>query len=128
MLNKCSDKPSFAQRAKNRIIIQTQTETPDGYGGRSLVWADTYKVWAYVKPVSTYETIQSKVLKSEVSHKIQIRYIAALADTALTAKYRVLLDDRYFSIEGVQNLDNDETSYGKFYQLLTCNDNGSVYE
>jgi SPP1 family predicted phage head-tail adaptor len=127
MLKNCSDTPSFAQQAKHRIKIQTQAETTDSYGGRSLVWNDTFTLWAIVTPVGTFENIQSKVLKSEVSHKVVIRYQADLANTAETAKYRMVLDDRQFSIIGIENIDKDMKNYGNDFQRLTVRDNGSVY-
>ena len=127
MLKPCKDTPSFAALAKHRIVIQTQTESTDNYGGRTLSWVNTFKVWAIITPVSTFESVQSKVLKSEVSHKMIIRYNEDLANTALTAKYRVYFDDRYYSIQGIENLAGDMKDYGYTFQRLTVRDNGSVY-
>lgn len=118
---------NFVSRAKDKIIIQYQDVTEDAQGGRAITWKELSKSWAIVKAVSVYESINSKQLQSEVTHRITIRYREDLADTAETAKYRIKLDNRYHSIIGVKNLDINMDSYGKFYQELTTKDNGSEY-
>lgn len=123
MLKKC--KESFVSLAKTKVIIQTQTETADELGGRSLSWANTYTLFAIVEPLSVYEQVNSKVLQGETGYKVTIRYRSALANTGLTSKYRLQIDSRTFSIIGVKNLDIDMKSYGEFFQELTCRDNGS---
>ena len=123
----CKSRFNFAGEARHRIKVQTQTETTDSYGGRSLAWSDTYNVWAKITPVSVFENIKSQALNSEVSHKAIIRYKEPLADTGLTAKYRISFDDRIFSIEGIENLSKDLKDYGYEYQRLSIRDNGSEY-
>jgi SPP1 family predicted phage head-tail adaptor len=123
----CKNRFNFAGLAKHRIAIQTQTETTDSYGGRSLAWSNTYNVWAYITPVSVFENIKSQALNSEVTHKAIIRYNENLANTAVTAKYRISFDDRIYSIEGIENLSSDLKAYGYDYQRLSIRDNGSEY-
>jgi len=123
MLKKCSD--SFIAQAKTKVKIQSKAETVDDYGATTGSWSDLFTVFAIVKPLSTFEVINSKALQSEVTHSVTVRYRSDLADTGLTAKYRLLIDNRVYSIQGVQNLDRDMKSYGSFYQKITCRDNGS---
>jgi SPP1 family predicted phage head-tail adaptor len=118
---------NFATEAKHQIKIQQPIETADGSGGFVAVWEDITTCFAKVETASVYESVQSKANQSEVTHKITIRYRSEFANTAEIAKYRIILDGRIHSIQGVNNLDLDQKSYGKFFNKFSTRDNGAEY-
>lgn len=115
----CS-KDSFASQARTRIVIQTQSSTPDDAGGRVTTWADALTVWSRVEPMAGRELFLSSQLQSRVDSRMTIRYQSSLADTTVAAKARVKLGTRLFNILASKNLNDDMKTEGKVYQLLYC--------
>lgn len=111
---------SFASKASTQIIIETQSDVADGYGGFARTWSTTYTVWAYIEPKGGKEVFVSEQTQSRVDSVIVIRYISALSNTKTGAKYRVNLGGRYFNILAVLNLSGDLKSEGATYQKLIC--------
>lgn len=93
---KCIQIGSF----KHGIIVQTLTETADGFGGFTRSWADTITVAAMIKPLNGFERAQGRQLEAAASHKITIRY-----RTGLSTKQRISYGGRYFDIASIINLD-----------------------
>ena len=115
---------SFSAEAKDRIVIQSPTETGDSYGGRSVSFANVGTYWARVTPVSGRELFAQSTTQSRASHKILIRYQAGFKDITAISDYRVSFDDRYFAINAIRNLDSALKNEGKEYQELLVEENG----
>jgi SPP1 family predicted phage head-tail adaptor len=82
-----------------RIEIQSYTDTADGMGGFTRVWATAYKKWAAIWPVSANEVVAANATSMLVSHRIRIRYCAG----CVTGKDRIKFGTRYFAITSVLN-------------------------
>jgi len=115
----------FNSIAKNRITIQSPTETVDAYGARTVSFATQSTVWAQITPNSGREIFAQGAIQSRYTHKILIRYQAELKNIAVISDYRVSFDGRLFSIQAIKNLDDDMKSEGKFFQELLCEENGA---
>lgn len=85
---------------KHRIVIQSETKTPDGIGGSTLTWADKMEAWAAIWPLSAKESLDAMKLELVVTHKIRIRY-----RSGITAKNRIKFGSRIFNIVSLINLD-----------------------
>ena len=115
----------FNSIAKNRITIQSPTETVDAYGARSVSWATQSTVWAQIIPNSGREFYAQGAVQSRYTHKILIRYQAALKGITTISDYRVSFDGRLFGVQGIRNLDADMKTEGRFFQELLCEENGA---
>jgi SPP1 family predicted phage head-tail adaptor len=112
--------PSFASLARNRITIQQRTLVDDGVGGSTKTWSDLFSAWAWIKPISTREVYLAQELQAKAKQTLIIRYQASIASTEFAATCKVLFGTRVMSIEGVQNLHEDQSTEGKVYQKLIC--------
>lgn len=61
---------------RERVIIQQRTSTPDGQGGRDVVWSTLATTWAMVEPLTGTERLQAGAETSVLSHRITMRYRA----------------------------------------------------
>jgi len=93
---------------RNSIDIQEATDTSDGMGGVTKVWAaitDGAGVRASIWPLRATERLEAMKLELTVTHRIRIRY-----RTGITAAMRIKFNDpagaRYFNIRSIIN--NDE--------------------
>jgi len=114
--------PSFARMARHTVAIKTPVYTRDEYGGQSVSFNDTtYR--AIVEPASGNERFINEQLRSQVSHKITIRFQSSLADTAQVASYKLTLDGRTHQILYSRNLHKDMKTYGRYYIQLFTSEN-----
>lgn len=81
-----------------RIILQTATPTQDAFGEPALVWATLAERWAAVEPLTGNERFAAQQVNPRVSHKVTIRYLAAM-----TSKARVLYGTRVLEVDAVLN-------------------------
>ena len=81
-----------------RITVQTATRTADGLGGFTEVWANTFKAWAAIWPVSAVEQVRNQSISTEISHRIRMRY-----RSGVTTAQRIKFGSRYFNIAAVIN-------------------------
>jgi len=79
-----------------RITLQYQTKIPDGMGGFTVIWFGSATVWAAIWPVSASETIQAAQATMTITHRIRIRYRAALSPS-----WRTSWAGRYFNIVSI---------------------------
>lgn len=114
---------NFASKAKHRITIQKPTESTDIYGGRTVTWADVGTFWAEINPISSREVYVQQTTQSRTTHKMIIRYQAALKDIKVISDYRVSFDGRLFGFNGLRNLAQDLKAEGKDYQELAVEEN-----
>lgn len=103
-------------KMRDRITVQSQTQTPDGQGGVSIVWADVISVWAKVEPVSQRERIYSQALQYRRTHKVVMRF-NSLTST-ITTDMQIIFGSRTFQIKSI--VDPDERG---FYLALDCEEN-----
>jgi SPP1 family predicted phage head-tail adaptor len=115
----------FAGKARHRIRIEKPVAATDDYGGSDITWEELITVWGYAEPASFKEIVANDKIVSRVINKIIIRYRSDLAATDITGKYRIQLDDRYMTVEAVENLDTDMKTYGYNFQRLRCTENGA---
>jgi SPP1 family predicted phage head-tail adaptor len=111
---------NFASLAKNRIEIQSQSDTVDDVGGVSRTWTTVNTVWAILEPKSGKETLKYEQLESTISMVVTIRYISSLSNTQTGAKYRIKFGDRLFKVLAVMNLEETLKIEGKSFQKLIC--------
>jgi len=115
----------FNSKARNRITIQSPSDSGDSYGGRTASFSTQSTVWAQITPVSSREMFGQGAIQSKVTHKILIRYQAALKDVKTSSDYRISFDGRFFGVLGIRNLDADMKTEGRFFQELLCEENGA---
>lgn len=86
-----------------RLTVQTLTETTDGQGGFTSGWADSFTVWARVKPLSSREREQGAQLELNTTHRIVTRF-----RTDIHSKNRLKLGARFFAIGGIFNIEEED--------------------
>ena len=88
---------------KKRLTLETYAETPDSFGDAMVGQYTTLAtVWASVQPLRGRELAQFQQVSADVTHRIKMRYSAALA--VLTPKDRAVLGSRNFDILSVINV------------------------
>lgn len=93
-----------AGRLRHRITIQQLVAgSPDqrGTGEPDEAWTDVTTVWGAVEPLQGRALWAAQERHAEVSVSVRIRYLAGV-----TAKMRVVFENRYYEIEAV--IDNRE--------------------
>lgn len=65
---------SGAGRLRHRLFLEEPADTPDGAGGRVRAWAMLAAMWGEVRPRRSTERPLADALRSEVTHRITIRY------------------------------------------------------
>lgn len=66
-----------------RIAFQKKTETPDGFGGSSVVWADIdslANVWAHVRAKSGRERLEADRVEASANYIFIIRNRSDLSE------------------------------------------------
>ncbi|MBV6343225.1 phage head closure protein, partial [Candidatus Magnetobacterium casense] len=63
---------------RHRVELQKKTATRDTYGAETETWVTKATVWAAVLPLSEEEYFTGKIEKSEITHKIVLRYYKGL--------------------------------------------------
>ena len=117
---KCGE---WSKNAKDLITIQKQVLLADNIGGSTNTWTNVVIPWAWVKPLSTFESVQSEQLRGTTTHKMLIRYDLLLADVKVVSAYRILLDGRIHNIKGTKLLDSTGKNYGKVFIEIRTEEN-----
>lgn len=73
-----TDRSLAAGALDQRVVVQSNTTTPDSQGGRSSSWGTFATIWASVKAVSGSEVLQTAAVTSLVSYEIEARWRADL--------------------------------------------------
>lgn len=84
-------------KLRHRITFQKQTETQNDYGEEIKEWVNVVTVWASINPISAKEFFAAEKMNSEVSHKINLRYIR---QHTITPDMRIKFGERYFELIG----------------------------
>lgn len=88
---------------RQRLRIQSLTETRTDAGGVTETWADDAIVWASVRPLTGHEYLEARRVDAVVSHEVRIRY-----RSGLTPSHRFAFDndtDRVLNIISMFNVD-----------------------
>ena len=99
---------------RHRVVVQGQTQTPNGMGGFSVTWSELFKSRAAIWPLSSKEQLDAMKLESVITNKIRIRYRAGI-----TSKNRIVFGSRIFNIQGAP-INADERN--KTLDLLVTED------
>ena len=89
-----------AGELRHSLIIEAKTTSKNDYGEKSDTWSTVATVRAGIRPLYGREYVESRAIKSEVTHKIIMRYYSGL-----TTKHRLKFGARYFDIETIMNLE-----------------------
>ncbi len=83
-------------KLRHRITIQEKVTVPDGYGGVTSTWKDMATVWSSVEPLKGRELYAAQQVKTELSHRVRIRYMSGIKP-----EMRIAFDNRTFEIEAI---------------------------
>lgn len=88
---------------RERVTIQTFTESSDGGGGSTRTWSNLATVWAEVKPVSRVadrERVDTGRLATIQTYLVTIRH-----RTGFDTSARLLWGSKYLNIRSIENRD-----------------------
>ena len=88
---------------RHLLTFETRAEALDVYGEATLTYTTLATVWGKLEAVTARERFESQQNRSEVSHKITVRYGSSYA--GLKAEDRITLGSRVFDI--VQPIDRE---------------------
>jgi SPP1 family predicted phage head-tail adaptor len=101
---------------RQRVSVETLTETQDSYGQLVETWTAAGTYWAEVKNLSGWEAVNAQQVKAQATHQVRMRYIASLfSNPGLLPSMRLLFGTRVFNILWVNNVDERNREY----RLLT---------
>lgn len=91
-----------AGKLNRRIELQSKTTTFDALGQPVLSFATDYTVAASVKPLSAREAYFAKSIKPETTHRVIIRFLAAL-----THDHRIKIGARILNILSILDVEDE---------------------
>lgn len=83
---------------RHPITFQKQSTTENDYGEHVPQWDDVITVKAGIYPVSGKDYISAVQVNSEITHKVNLRYVPGLS-----ADMRVKFGTRLFTIVAIMN-------------------------
>jgi SPP1 family predicted phage head-tail adaptor len=120
---KCID---FIGKAKDRVTIDQKVLVADDYGSSTNTWTEIASLWAWVRPVSTFERSKSEQIRGITTHKIVVRYQDAINDVKDVSAMRLTLDTRIHSIRGIKLFDQQLKNYGSTFIEILTDENAEV--
>lgn len=84
---------------RNRIIIQTTTESQSTSGYNVNTWSTFATVWASIEPLNGKEYFDSQQVNAEENTRFRIRYLQNI-----TTKMRVSWNSRIYDIRSIINI------------------------
>ena len=99
---------------RQRVTIESAVVSSDGYGGRPKSWVPVATVWAKVEPLRGREYFEAHQIKTEVTHRVIIRY-----RPDVTPQMRIKVGSRYLMIESVIDIEERH----RFLELI-CREEG----
>lgn len=85
---------------RERVELQTATQTRDAIGGIVMTWATTATLWAKVEQMSAREQWHREQLRASAGWRVTIRH-----RTGVTTKQRVVWAGRTLEITGVTDIE-----------------------
>ena len=90
---------------RRRITIQQRSATQDGYGQQAVTWSNVLTTWAHIESLSGNQLNKAQSIYNEVTHKVTMRWQAALNDVKAVGSYRIMYGTRIFDIGADLNFD-----------------------
>ncbi len=104
-------KANAVGKLRHRVTIEKPTYADDGQGGSATTWTTfAGPIWGTVEPKASKERFFAEQIQNQVTHKVQIRYLAGV-----TQEMRVNFQGRFLSIKGVYAVDERH-----FWMVLEC--------
>ena len=100
-----------------RITIQKNETMTDKYGNHKSAWNDYFKCWATASNQTGEETKEAGTITEEDRMDFTVRYSSETA-AVVSTKYRILLKDRIYDIDHVDDMGFRKNSR-KFHAHLT---------
>ncbi len=88
-------------RLRNRLILQSKTETQSNTGSVTIGWSTQQTVWGGIEPLAGKEFLAIQQTQNEASVRIVMRYQSNIDET-----WRIVNGGRAYSIESIIN-END---------------------
>lgn len=88
---------------RRQMDFQTRATTQDAVGGQSTSWTTAFTAWVSIEPLSGRELLAAKAVRSEVTHRVCVRYRSALADTKVVSAMRGIYNGRIFNFHASMN-------------------------
>lgn len=86
---------------RNKLVtVQSPTRTPNSEGEMVITWADSFRIWVGIEPITARETMRSNQLIADCTHVIRTHYTRSLT-TDQRMKYVDRGETRYFNILGI---------------------------
>lgn len=85
---------------RHRVVLETETRTPDGGGGAALDWAPVAELWAAVRPLAGGESVAAEAVAGRLTHLVTIRY-----QPGVEPAMRFRLGPRILAIAAVLDVD-----------------------
>ena len=82
-----------------KVVIEKYSEGSDDFGEVTNTWESFASTYVSIVPLRGREHFSSKGVKSEVSHKIELRYM-----DGIDSSMRIVYGSRVFNIESVINV------------------------
>lgn len=99
------DYSPFAGDMRERVMVQKEVDNPDNAGGGlQPTWTTIETVWAQISPVSSATRIMTMDQALQITHRVTMRYLSALAVPA-ASRYRLIWNGAEMRIAGVTNPD-----------------------
>ena len=109
-----------AGQLRNRLVLQSKTETRGAAGGVATTWTTQATVWGGIHPISGKEYTAIQQTQNEAEVKIIIRYQSSIDET-----WRVVNGGRAYSIVSVIN-ENDRDRMITLMCLKGVKDTGDL--
>lgn len=95
---------------RNYVTIQVATRTPDGQGGWTVSWTDTYYEWMKATPMSISKTLDQGGIK----YRKAVEFIGRVNNEyILSGEHQIVWGSETFTIYSATP---DET--GEYYKIL----------
>lgn len=101
---------SMATEARHYVSIQRLTQSSDGEGGFTSIWATVGNMWASVNPIRAIQQYQFKSINVDATHHITTR-----GYTDINEKDRILFKGRFLEVMTIENIQERD-----FELFLTC--------
>lgn len=92
-------------RMRHRVMLQQRSGALDAFGQPVNSWLDVAEIWADIRPVSGREQLRKFVPGWELTHTVLIRYDKRFMPLSSLVVWRLVFDNRIFSISSALNFD-----------------------
>ena len=74
MANVAQSSAQSASDLRQRVLLESPTDTPDGLGGYTRSWSSVATVWAQVTPSQGSEHVIAQGVRAQAAYDVRIRY------------------------------------------------------